>query len=314
MAKLKKQLTTVAQRYNTVWEDFTVADETKTVPTDLSIMWTSSEVANIALNFKRYTGYNKTAYGIPADTDRGMTEQESFDVWIVKFNTTQAKFKKLLSSLGVNSITQLPQCVYDGLYLYYWFTGSLTESVAIEGVYDFKSAIHDGDWDTVASMIIRNYEFKEQAIECAKIIRLAVYTKTKSRSWLRQMGIFKLRDKNELFKFGTFTTEELQRARFSYYAETQKFLPYTPEGIKRDIINRYAETLTNELVTFDGTTTVYTLQKEPSMYPVEKLEVYVNGTRIQHLFDFTVSGNTLTLLHPEKITLANSELKFVIRI
>ncbi len=134
------------------------------------------------MNFKRYTGYNKTAYGIPADTDRGMTEQESFDVWIVKFNTTQAKFKKLLSSLGVNSITKLPQCVYDGLYLYYWFTGSLTESVAIEGVYDFKSAIHDSYWYTVASMFILNYEFYEQAIEFAKIIRLSFYTTTKSRS------------------------------------------------------------------------------------------------------------------------------------
>ena len=38
------------------------------------------------------------------------------------------------------------------------------------------------------------------------------------------------------------------------------------------------------------------MNKAPSMTPVEKLQVIVNGDIIQHLFDYTVNETTLTII------------------
>jgi len=40
---------------------------------------------------------------------------------------------------------------------------------------------------------------------------------------------------------------------------------------------------------------VFTLSQTPSMEPVEKLKVEINGTQIQHYFDFTVVNNVVTI-------------------
>jgi len=97
---------------------------------------------------------------------------------------------------------------------------------------------------------------------------------------------------------GILTIEETKRARYAYYAETLKFLPYTPEGAKRQLVKEYEATLTKKSFTFDGTITTFTLERSPSMAPQEKLEVLINGDIQQHLFDFTVAGDQLTISKP----------------
>lgn len=305
------KLTTVKQRFKIVWEDFAIADETL-YNTEIFIneLDLSDRLIDVALNFARYTGYDKKAYGISVDIDRGITEEESYNYWKTEIGKKRSFFTSQLKSLGVVS---LPQTAFDGLFLHFWFTGKLTEVKALEGLYDLSNHILKKDWDMVASMIARCYEYKDQAIEAAKIIRLAFYTRTKSRRWLRQQGVFKMRDKNELYKFGTYTEEELRRARFAYYAETKNFLPYTPEGIKRDINNRYGETLIIDVYTWDNSTTVYELRKPPSLYPVEKLSVYVNGDILQHYYDYTINGTTVTFRDTSDFT-SDAIIKFVIGI
>lgn len=312
MPVMKKDLlTTISQRYNTVWSDFNIYDE-EIFNTEIFIseIFISEKVKSIILNFSRYTGYDKKAYGIPVEIERGITEQESYNFWIVELEKKAAIFNSLLSKIGIISISQ---CAYDGLFLYYWFSGKLLEVHALEGVYQLKDFIIRKDWDTVSSMILRCYDYKDEAFEAARILRLAFYKRYKDRRWLRQQGIFKIRDRNELYKFNSFTEEELSRARFAYYAETKNFLPYTPEGIKRDIDKKYANTLTISFYTWDGNTTEYEIFKEPSLYPVEKIQVFVNDNLIQNYYDYTVNGTTVTLINTSNYV-ANSTLRFVVSI
>ena len=323
------KLTTVKQRFDTVWTDFNIYNQTRyteflldddgeikvdsngnQIRNSLLEMSLTDDVISIILNFSRYTGYDKKAYGISVNIERGITEQESYDYWLVEIQRKNSLYKEQLLKLGLKSLSQ---CVYDGLFLYYWFTEKLLEVQALEGIYDMRKHVIDKNWDIVASMMMRCDTHKEQAIEAAKILRLSFYKRYKDRRWLRQQGVFKMRDKNELYKFNTFTQEELDRARFAYYAETKKFLPYTPEGIKRDINNRYADTLAISIYTWDGTTTQYEILKSPSLYPIEKLQVYVNNDLIQHFYDYTIDGTIVTLKNTENY-LENSKIKFVISI
>lgn len=325
----KDKLTTVNQRFQVVWSNFRIYNETRfseflfdengdiqvdgsgnQLKNELSGISLTDDAKFIILNFLRYTGYDKKAYGVPVTIERGITEQESYDYWLKELSKQNAIFKTQLTKLG---LTTLPQCVYDGLFVYFWFADKFLEVVAPEGIYDIRQAIVDKDWDTVASMIHRSKRFREESQNAAKIIRLAFYKKYKTRRWLRQQGVFKMRDRNELYKFNVFTEEELRRARFAYYAETKNFLPYTPEGIKRDINNRYGETLIITDYTWDGTTTQYELPKSPSMSPVEKLQVYVNDDLIQNIYDYTLDGTTVTLRKTQNYP-ENSEFRFVISI
>jgi len=40
---------------------------------------------------------------------------------------------------------------------------------------------------------------------------------------------------------------------------------------------------------------VFTISTTPSMEPVEKLKVEINGEVIQHFFDFTLLNNVITI-------------------
>ena len=110
--------------------------------------------------------------------------------------------------------------------------GLVVTVTADEDTYEIRDYIANSDWTTVASMIKRSNFNRLFCVQAASIIRLSDYGKSKSRSWMRQTGIFEMRDKNEI---GALDENDLERARFAYYAETLKFLPNTPEGIKRTI-------------------------------------------------------------------------------
>jgi hypothetical protein len=164
---------------------------------------------------------------------------------------------------------------------------------ANEGIYDTKDAILNKDWSKLASMMMRSNVYKQHCIRAATVLRLADYGTSKSRTWLRTNGIYKMRANNQI---GLLNNDELRQARFAYYAETLDFLPLTPESIKRDIAKRYNETLIIQTFIANGTVNTFSLSKPASMDPVEKLQVKVNIDVIQHLFDYTITtGNILTI-------------------
>ena len=277
----------ILQKYNTNWTEFTLKDAEWDKSIFIDDIYASDNIILVTLNMARYVGYNQTGYSI-AGAKRGITEQEAYDIWIKDFQNNQRTLIGQLKSFGLRSI---PQCVFDGLLLYYIINGDVLTVTADEDIYEIRDYIVDSDWTTVASMIKRSNFNRLFCVQASSIIRLSDYGKSKSRSWMRQTGIFEMRDKNQI---NAFDETDLERARFAYYAETLKFLPNTPEGIKRTIAKAYDNTQVIENFTYSGTS-VFTITNSPSMEPVEKLTVEVNGEAIQHYFDFTLLNNVITI-------------------
>lgn len=284
-------LTQVPTYFATTWTDYVVRDH-ESYETNIALdeLYATENLILTALNLNSYTGFDGEAYGAVSTMERGITEQESYNIWIGIFQTKQRILRKQIQSLG---LTTMPQSVYDGLMLYYWITGDILTVKSGEGIYDTKESIVRKEWDTLASMIMRSNVYKQYCIRAATILRLADYGKPKSRTWLRTNGIYKMRADNQI---GLLNDEQLRRARFAYYAETLDFLPLTPNSIKRDIVKRYEETLLVKKFTYDGTINLFDIGSAISMAPVEKLQVKVNGDIIQHLFDYTITqGSSFTI-------------------
>ena len=282
-------LTQVPEFFQTVWEDYTIKDQTLyDTKIDVLSLDVSDTCRDLALSFSQYNAYSGIGYG-ESNFTRGVTEQEAFEDWSITWNNEKKKILTLLKNFNIFKITQNQ---YDGIVLFNWITGSANTVSASEGEYDLANSIKLQQWNTVANMIKRSKINKLKADIASKIIGLADYGSYRDRIWLRTQGIYKMRQQNEL---KALDSENLKRARFAYFAETGNFLPFTPEGIKRDIVNKYNDTLIEKRYTADGSTKTFTLTKSPSVYPVEKIKVLVNAKMIQLYFDYTVSGDTLTM-------------------
>ena len=287
-------LSKINDKFKTSWDEFLVKNQTALdTQFDITSSATNPKISAsenlklIALNMGRYSGFDGFGYDI-GSANRGITEQEAFNIWDDDFQKRQRTLIKQLANFNIKSISQP---AFDGLLLYYIINGNVLTVPAFEGQYELRDYIVSKDWDTVASMIKRSNFNRPFCSIASSIIKLADYGKAKTRSWMRQNGIFEMRDKNEI---KTLDVEQLQRARFAYYAETEKFLPNTPEGVKRDIIRRYDQTTVIENFTYSSSS-VFTITTSPSMDPVEKLKVEVNGEVIQHFFDFTLVNNVITI-------------------
>ena len=281
-------LSKINDKFKTSWDEFIVKDQDALdTQFDIDNISASEKLKLLALNMGRYSGYDGFGYDI-GNASRGITEQEAFNIWNQDFQKRQRILIKQLSSFNIKTISQP---VFDGLMLYYIINGNVLAVTSFEGQYELRDYIVNKDWDTVASMIKRSNFNRKFCSNASSIIKLSDYGKAKTRIWMRQNGIFEMRDKNEINALGV---SELERARFAYYAETQKFLPNIPEGIKRDIIRQYDQTTVVENFTYSNTN-VFTIADSPSMEPVEKLTVEVNGNVIQHYFDFTLLNNVITI-------------------
>jgi hypothetical protein len=282
-------LTQVPEFFQTVWEDYTIKDQTLyDTKIDVLSLDVSDTCRDLALSFSQYNAYSGIGYG-ESNFTRGVTEQEAFEDWSITWNNEKKKILTLIKNFNILKITQNQ---YDGIVLFNWITGSANTVSASEGEYDLANSIKLQQWNTVANMIKRSKINKSKSDIASKIIGLADYGSYRNRIWLRTQGIYKMRQQNEL---KALDSENLKRARFAYFAETGNFLPFTPEGIKRDIVNKYNDTLSEKRYTADGSTNTFTLTKSPSVYPVEKIKVLVNAKIIQLYFDYIVSGDTLTI-------------------
>ena len=294
-------LTELQIYHKTNWDDYIVLDETLyETEIDLVDVFSSDTLVLVALNTSSYNGYDGKHYGV-GKADRGITEQEAYNVWISEFRKKERFLSKQLQALNVESISQ---SVFDGLMLYYWTTDDILTSYGIEGQYNMRDSIIKKDWDTVASMMMRDYNKRQTSVRSATILRLADYGNPKSRSWLRTNGIYNMRTQNQL---GALYGNELTRARFAYYAETLQFLPLMPNSIKRDVAKRYDETIVEQTWVYDGSTLSYSLSKFPAMDPVEKLEITINNNKIQYEYDYTLENNVFTL-NNDSLELATGDI------
>ena len=280
---------TVENKFKKIWSDFTVKDETAyTTQLPLENVTSSENARLLALSFfNSYSGFDTTAYG-EGEYDTGLTEQQAFDLWQEEYNKQELLAK---SQLIANNVATMSRSAYDAIILYHWATGRLFQSIQGAIEYNLLKPLRSFDYETVANMIVNSTVNKDLCIKIATVLRLADYGKPKDRTWYRSRGVFNMRDINEK---ATLDTDQLRRARLAYYAETQKFLPFTPEGKQRQIVKDYNDTLIVQNFTFSGTST-FTLAKSVSMSPIEKLTVTINDNIQQHLFDFTIDGTTLTI-------------------
>ena len=281
--------TIVDERYKREWDDYVVKDTTNyETSLDVTNLNASEQARTVALGFFRnYSGFDQTAYG-EGNYTTGLTEQQAHDLWKESFNNQQALAKKQIINSG---ITTMPACVYDALILFHWATGKIANVTQGDIRYNLLEVVRLADYSTAADMIINSTVNKQLCIKVATILRLADYGKYKTRKWYRANGIFKMRDFNEK---GVLNNDQLRRARFAYYAETKKFLPMTPEGLRRQIAKDYESTLINKTFTYSGTNT-FELEKIASVSPIQKLEVVVNDAILQYEYDWTVSNFTLTI-------------------
>tara|TARA_B100001175_G_C19425502_1_gene598383 strand:- start:42 stop:941 length:900 start_codon:yes stop_codon:yes gene_type:complete len=281
--------TVIDERYRREWDDYVVKDTTNyETSLDVTNLNASEQARTVALGFFRnYSGFDQTAYG-EGNYTTGLTEQQAHDLWKESFNNQQALAKKQIINSG---ITTIPACVYDALILFHWTTGKIANVSQGDTRYNLLEVIRLADYSTAADMIINSTVNKQLCVKVATILRLADYGKYKARKWYRANGIFKIRDFNEK---GVLNNDQLRRARFAYYAETKKFLPMTPEGLRRQIAKEYEATLVNKTFTYSGTNT-FELEKIASVTPIQKLEVVVNDAVLQHEYDWTVSNFTLTI-------------------
>ena len=288
--------TTIDRRFQTVWDDYIVKDNTAySTEIDLTMLTASDNAVLLALNFfDGYSGFDGTAYG-EGSYETGLTEQQAYDNWLSVFNKQQAIVKKQIIQNSIEDpavIPALPQSVFDGFVLFHWATGNVFSVNAIEAQYQLLPLLKQKSYDTIASMMMRSNFNKQLCIKSATVLRLADYGTNKSRTNFRTAGIHNMRDENEK---DNLDVSELKRARFAYYAETGSFLPFSPESQKRNVVKEYEKTVTNKNFTFNNTNT-FTLEKSPSMTPQEKLLVTINGEIQQHFYDFTVTDDQLTIL------------------
>ena len=281
--------TTVQDHFDTNWEIFTIKDQTVyDTAIEVSEVLPTESVRNIALATSPYEVANGTGYGYSNFT-RGPTEQEAFDDWLNVWNANTKLVKRTLNNWNIPQITQNR---FDAMLLLQWVNKTLFTVDGSQGTYDLKYAFVNKQWNDVASMMNLSLRNKILCSRAASIFRLVDYGKPKSRKILRTEGIHKMRSQNQI---GGLDSLQLKLIRFAYFAEVKDFLPYTPESLKRDIVNKYKDTLIQKQFTYSGTNT-FTLQKTPSMTPVEKLQVKVNGSIVQHFFDFTLQDNVLTMV------------------
>jgi len=283
--------TTVKQIFSTQWKDFTIVNqEIYDTQIDVTEISSSDTVRDVVLGLLKYNVADGVGYG-SSNSDVGQTEQQAYDDWIIKWVKNTKQTLQTIKNYGLLRITQNQ---FDALCMYNWFFGNISTVRGPQESYDLKHAIVARDWDTVANMIKNSVVKRIYCRKIATLLRLAQYEKPVSRINLRTQGINQMRALNQI-ELATMDSKKLKRIRFAYYAETRNFLAFTPESIKRDISNRYNETLIEQTFVYSGEN-VFEIQKNPSMYPVEKLQVLLNGDVLQNYFDFKIEGRTLTVL------------------
>lgn len=213
---------------------FPVSDQdaaTKLV--NIKFLEASDKLINFVIRNIKWRGYAykdvdnqvKIGYNLTEGVNSlGLTEEQSYNIWIDKFKEKERLFKKIFV------LDSLTQSQYDGLLSMYYFTGDWTSVGTDIRKFKLYDDIKARKWDYVATAmsnsganrIIRQHE--------AKIIMLADYGVEKDRMLIKEQGI-----QNIVKHYPTRLLDDRARAQaeYVYYAETNRFLPKTPESRKR---------------------------------------------------------------------------------
>lgn len=223
------------------WSEFTIRN---TLDTSLTDVIENRELSSKALNmllqnsrYNMYTDKGKIGYLTPDSAESytyGMTEAEAYSDWVIDLKKKEKSFK---NAMPANRL--LTQAQYDGLVAFYYVTNQINKVVTVNGTYELREQILAGEWETVASMILRDRRDFNLNRKAGTVIVLGDYGRLLGRSWLRNQGLQRLR-RNYLSIVDGY---QKRQAEHSYYRETQKFLPGMSEMRQREVVNYYRSTL-----------------------------------------------------------------------
>lgn len=154
----------------------------------------------------------------------GLTESDSYDLWIEDFKDKERKFKKVMV------LDNLSQSQYDGLLSMYYLTGDYTSVGTDTRKFKLFEDIKSRRWEYVATAMSNSGKDRVMRQNEAKIIMLADYGVPKDRSLIKEQS---LQDIVKRYPDRLLNDQARAQAEYVYYAETGRFLPKTSESRKR---------------------------------------------------------------------------------
>lgn len=221
------------------WNEFTVLDEDKTTVQknikDLEIGDSTLKRVLGKTSMNMYTNTTDHLIGyVTNDTQHlyryGMTEEQAYADYLVWMKQAEKNFKTKLPTGFL-----LTQSQYDGLVAFYTTTRSINTVETIYGTFDLKTHILNENWAEVANLIAFDISNPNQTMIDSKTIMLYDNGYPKTRAWLRNQGLQRLR------RYYHTTADSYRRTQmeFAYYQETQRFLPGMSEARQREVVAYY---------------------------------------------------------------------------
>jgi len=196
----------------------------------------SDDLLNFVIRQKRWRGYSYFSdgirligYGLQNGSDsNGLTETEAYSYFIADFKEKERKFKKIFP------LDYVSQASYDALLSLYYHTGSITTTGSPVRQFNIASYINDEKWNYLATALVLSNNERSIRQGEAKIMMLADYGVRKERDVIKQQGIHEIRT---LYPTRLDDEISIRQAEYSYYKETNRFLPLMSQSRKRQVVN-----------------------------------------------------------------------------
>ena len=228
----------VTENRRTNWDIFTVQNAERVgFLLARNITYVSDEMIAIMLgqndyrmfNYATASGKRAIGYGVgDAEAKAGVTESEAFSQWLDYIKQKERAFKASLPLISIS------QAHYDALFSLYCDTGSWKRVQSDVGIYDVYSAVKAQRWLLVADMINDGKVNPTARHQEARVLKLADYTNSRTRTFLRNEGIkFTINQ----YTTGNLTQLQQRQAENAYYRQTTAFIPGISEIRKRELVN-----------------------------------------------------------------------------
>ena len=227
------QLFLVDAQYRTQWESFQIEDQnTIQFLYNVGVINVSQNALDLMLGdlvWNPYTLNGIIGYGHDGpetENERGMTESESYSVWLAHVMSRQRDLRRQLP------VTRITQGAYDALLSLYLDTGNWRQVKATEGVYNVQRAVQTGQWTLLADMLQRGKDNALRRSKEAAMVRLGSYSITRQRDQQVTNGLDMIRR-----EYPTLNIFRKIQAESVYYRQLGIVLPGTPELRIRRLTN-----------------------------------------------------------------------------
>lgn len=232
----------VTENRRTNWDTYTVQNTVSAgflIPTNY--IYVSPDMLALMLGENDYRMFAYTAsdgkkrigYGIGDPNNKaGMTEAEAYTAWLEDVKDKEVIFRRTLPLISIT------QTHYDALFGLYYSTGSWKRVFSDVGIYDLYTAVKAERWLLVADMINDGKVNPAARQREARVLQLADYTTSRTRTFLRSKGIQYAITQYNSEGISESTKRQIETA---YYRQTTAFMPGMSELRKRELVNTFGK-------------------------------------------------------------------------